>query len=369
MSDLWSLLRCPACGDALARQDEGLLRSGCGLWFPVVDGIPRIFVGELRRIYATDFGDFLSRRGLTVGSNGAPTTAETEAKLATRDSFGYEWTYFHEMLPEWEENARYYFEPIGGASTLKGKLCLEAGCGKGRHSYYALRAGARVVAVDFSRAVDVAAQNCKKVDGDRLFVQADIMNLPFQPGVFDAGYSFGVLHHLPDPEGGFRCVVDRVKPGGRVLVYLYHALEGEPVKQAILKGVNVARKLTTRLPHKMLLPISKVLGVGLYVGVVTPYKILRRLPPTRALAEQMPLKIYADYPMRVIINDQFDRFSAPIENRYRRDEVLGWLERAGLSDPVILGEGGWRAAGQKPSTDRRESTASSSSAAPPRPPR
>jgi len=318
------------------------------LWFPIVDGIPRIFVGEMRQVYATDFGDFLRRHGFSVGSNGAARTADTDAKIATRESFGYEWTYFHEMLPEWEENARYYFEPVGGASSLSGKLCLEAGCGKGRHSYYALRSGARVVAVDFSRAVDMAAQNCRGVDGDRLFVQADIMALPFAPGTFDVGYSFGVLHHLPDPEGGFRCLVERVRPGGRLLVYLYHALEGEPIKQTILKGVNVARKITKRLPHNVLLPISKVLGVGLYFGVVTPYKILRRLPPTRRLAESMPLKIYADYPMRVIINDQFDRFSAPIENRYRRDEVLGWLDRAGLTHPVVLAGHGWRAAADKP---------------------
>src|SRR3954469_20082994 len=230
MNELWKLLRCPACSDALMRDpvvgrgDEGLLRSSCGLWFPIVNGIPRIFVGEMRRVYATDLGDFLARHGLSV-SNGATTTAETEAKLATRESFGYEWTYFHEMLPEWEENARFYFEPVGGAATLRGQLALECGCGKGRHSHHALRAGARLVAVDFSRAVDVAKTNCRDVEGERLFVQADIMSLPFPPGTFDIGFSFGVLHHLPDPEGGFREVVSRVKPAGRVLIYLYHALE------------------------------------------------------------------------------------------------------------------------------------------------
>jgi SAM-dependent methyltransferase/uncharacterized protein YbaR (Trm112 family) len=353
VSSLETLLRCPQCGDALvrdaahARGDDGLMRSGCGLWFPVVAGIPRIFVGEMRRVYETDFADFLRAHNLasTPSANGA--SAETRAKLATRESFGYEWTYFHEMLPEWEENARYYFEPIGGAQALRGCAVLEAGCGKGRHSYYAVRAGARLVAVDFSRAVDVAARNCSGLEGERLFVQADIMSLPFSAGTFDVGYSFGVLHHLPDPEAGFRCVVERVKPNGRVLIYLYHALEGEPVKRAILRGVDVARKFTTRLPHSVLVPISRALGVGLYFGVVTPYRILRRFSSTRRLAETLPLKIYADYPMRVIINDQFDRFSAPIENRYRREEVLGWLGRAGLSNPVVLAGHGWRAAADK----------------------
>jgi SAM-dependent methyltransferase/uncharacterized protein YbaR (Trm112 family) len=349
MDGLWNLLRCPECGDALAREggdDEGLLRSGCGLWFPVVNGIPRIFVGEMRRVYQTDFADFLARHGLRAGNG--QVSAHTRAKLQTRESFGYEWTHFHQMLPEWEENSRFYFEPLGGPEALRGQLVADGGCGKGRHTYYALRAGARVVAVDFSRAVDVAQANCAKLDGERLFVQADLMSLPFAPSVFDVAYSFGVLHHLPDPEGGFQRLVSRVKPGGRVLIYLYHALEGEPVKQAILRGVNLARAVSTRLPHRVLLPITNLLGVGLYVGVVGPYRVLSRFGPTRRFAEAMPLKSYAAYPMHVIINDQFDRFSAPIENRYRKDEVEGWLARAGLVAPRVLGGAGWRAVAEKP---------------------
>jgi SAM-dependent methyltransferase len=352
---LWRLLVCPACGDGLTLQlfqgtpaapEEGLLRSSCGLWFPVVAGIPRIFIGEMRSVYGTDFADFLARHSLSL-DGAAPVAEETRMKLATRESFGCEWTHFHEMLPEWEQNAAFYFEPVGGPEALRGLLCLEGGCGKGRHSYYALRSGARLVAVDFSRAVDVARANCQHMPGERLFVQADLMNLPFRGTPFDLAYSLGVLHHLPDPEAGFGKLVAHVRPGGRALIYLYHALEGEPVKQAILRAVNLTRKITTRLPHRVLLPLTTALGYGLYAGVVLPYKALSRVPATRAFAESLPLKSYAPYPVRVIVNDQFDRFSAPIENRYRKDEVEGWLSRAGLTAPHVLGGAGWRAVGVK----------------------
>jgi SAM-dependent methyltransferase len=195
--------------------------------------------------------------------------------------------------------------------------------------------------------VDVARSNCREVEGERLFVQADLMNLPFRGSHFDLAYSLGVLHHLPDPEAGFGRLVSNVRPGGRVLIYLYHALEGEPVKQAILRAVNLTRKITTRLPHRVLLPLTTALGYGLYAGVVLPYKALSRVPATRAFAESLPLKSYAPYPVRVIVNDQFDRFSAPIENRYRKSEVEGWLSRAGLAAPHVLGGAGWRAVGIK----------------------
>jgi len=354
MNPLWSLLCCPACKGPLDvtwhGDGEGLLRSGCGLWFPIVGDIPRIFIGEMRAVYATDFADFLRRHRLDDGAAAgrtAPASAETRAKLQTRDSFGFEWTHFSEMLPEWEKNARFYFEPLGD-DGLRGALVFEGGCGKGRHTWHALQAGARVVAVDFSRAVDVAQANCRELAGERLFVQADLMALPFADGTFDIAYSLGVLHHLPAPESGFQRLTALVRPGGRVLIYLYHALEGEPLKRAILKAVDGARRVTTRLPHRVLLPMTNALGYGLYAGVVTPYRILKRFAATRALADRFPLKIYADYPVRVIVNDQFDRFSAPIENRYRRDEVAAWLTRAGLANIRILPGAGWRAVGERP---------------------
>jgi SAM-dependent methyltransferase len=347
---LWQLLRCPACGSHLETswfaEGEGLLRSPCGLWFPIVRGIPRIFVGELRSIYRTDFAEFLARHRL-FENNGEPPSDETRAKLATRESFGFEWTHFAEMLPEWEENARFYFEPLG-ETGLRGQLVFEGGCGKGRHTFHALRAGARVVAVDFSRAVDVAQSNCRTAEGERLFVQADLMALPFAPDDFDVAYSFGVLHHLPDPEEGFRRLVALVRPGGRVLIYVYHALEGEPLKQAVLRVVTAVRRVTVRLPHRLLLPLTNALGLGLYASVVLPYRVLSSFTVTRPFAERFPLKAYADYPVRVIVNDQFDRFSAPIENRYTEREVDGWLARAGLINGRILGGAGWRAIGERP---------------------
>jgi hypothetical protein len=61
----------------------------------------------------------------------------------------------------------------------------------------------------------------------------------------------------------------------------------------------------------------------------------------------VPLGHYRKYSFRVLYTDQFDRFSAPLENRYSRAEVAGWLERAGLEDIVILGGAGWRASGKR----------------------
>jgi hypothetical protein len=81
---------------------------------------------------------------------------------------------------------------------------------------------------------------------------------------------------------------------------------------------------------------------------VLPRRLLRRLPGGAGLAERLPMGQYVDYPFQVCVGDQFDRFSAPIENRYTRAEVEGWLTRAGLEEARVLPNWGWLGSGRKP---------------------
>ena len=71
-----------------------------------------------------------------------------------------------------------------------------------------------MVGVDISEAIESTRVNTQGMPNVHL-VQADVYHLPFRPGVFDFAYSIGVLHHLPEPEKAFQCVVPLVKPGGR----------------------------------------------------------------------------------------------------------------------------------------------------------
>jgi SAM-dependent methyltransferase/uncharacterized protein YbaR (Trm112 family) len=355
--DSWllELLVCPSCRADLTLESfdapdgrEGLLRCTSGAHrFPVIRGIPRMLSGPMRAQLLADNPEFFERHGARFSPEDGFVrgAAVSDANVRTARSFGYEWSAFSEMLAAYEQNYRWYMGPLD-ESFLRGKLVLDAGCGTGRHTFYTSRSGARVVGVDLSRAIDVAARN-NAPNPTAHFVQADLCALPFRDATFDFVYSFGVLHHLPDPEGAFRGLLRYLRPGGHIRVYLYWSLESETaLKRAALRVVTASREVTTRLPYRVLNALTLGIAAAFQVAFVIPTRVLRRFESTRGLANRVPLRQYADYPFRVLHTDQFDRFSAPIENRYSRAEVRAWFDRAGLTD-VSIEEGlGWRAMGQ-----------------------
>jgi len=109
----------------------------------------------------------------------------------------------------------------------------------------------------------------------------------------------------------------------------------------VLAVVTAVRRVTVRLPHRVLHALCYPLAVALQVVFVTPFRALRHRPRGAGLAAALPLKTYADYPFSVLVNDQFDRFSAPLERRYTAEEVRHVLAAAGLEDIVVLPNHGW----------------------------
>src|SRR5213595_882773 len=260
---LIATLRCPNCGGELshATGDTSLACEPCSLDFPIVNGVPRMLLPAMREALSSkdSQSDFDKRQ------------AETAL------SFGYEWTRFPEMYREWHESFLKYMQPHG-PDFFRGKKVLDAGCGNGRFAYYAAKYGAEVWAIDLGSAVEVARQNTERLNPDQAgrvqVVQADLHRPPFAAESFDFIYSIGVLHHLPDPEGAFQNLLRYLKPHGEIQIYLYWKPEGQPIKRALLAGVNSFRAITTRLPHSAVHALAFPAAVAAYLGFVLPYKIL-----------------------------------------------------------------------------------------------
>jgi hypothetical protein len=102
------------------------------------------------------------------------------------------------------------------------------------------------------------------------------------------------------------------------------------------------------MPRPLLRALSYPLAAALFATFVLPYRVTRRMPQLEQFASSLPLKAYADYPFGVCVNDQFDRFSAPIEWRFTADQVEAMLKAAGFVDIRVLENHGWIGSGRYP---------------------
>ena len=227
-------------------------------------------------------------------------------------SFGRQWTrYAVERLEEDEET----IETKTGfrLSELGGRDVLDAGCGGGRYSFVAARHGARVVAVDMSRAIDRAARMCAEfphVD----CIQADLLRLPLQPGSADFAFSIGVMHHSSHAAAAFRQVAATLRPTGRLAVWLYRR------NTLIQECINeVLRGVTRRMPIPQLETIA-------IVGAV-----LGSLPViNRTMNKLVNFSSHPVWENRLC--DTFDWYSPRYQSHHTVAELMSWFRAAGFSD-------------------------------------
>lgn len=350
---LTELLRCLHCRGRLQVRcftetadgdvEDGLLACDCGSSYPIVGSIPRM----LARAYPS-FPSFVRRfrselsnvPDEELGSDGG---AFERLQARTRKSFGYQWTTFSEVAVDYKDNFFNYLHPAT-AESFNGKLGLDVGCGFGRHLQQAAACGAEMVGVDFSAAIESSLVNTRHLRNVRL-VQADIYDLPFEPGMFDFVYSIGVLHHLPDPRRGLEAITPLVRSGGEGYVWLYS--KERRLTNFLLESV---RAVTSRMPHKVVQGLSFIGAALDQCAFVGPYTLARRVPGVRRIAEYLAparIKMYSRYPFQVLYADWFDRLAAPIRFYYSGPEVDEMMRSAGLSDVHVSPTGlyGWRGRG------------------------
>lgn len=236
------------------------------------------------------------------------------------ESFGFQWNRFARTQLDsangTTQSRDTFMEKTGWSlADLGGKRILDAGCGMGRFAEICAAAGAEVHAVDLSAAVDAACQNLGHRHNVHIY-QADIMNLPFTEGSFDAVYSIGVLHHTPSTQAAFAKLPPLLKPGGIIALWVYSA------ELRALVGGEILRKLTTQLPKSLLLQVCRI---------AVPLYHLHRIPKLGVVTTILfPTSIDTDPEWRWL--DTFDWYSPRYQWKHTYEEVERWFRAAGLTD-------------------------------------
>jgi SAM-dependent methyltransferase len=316
---LLEYLVCPACGGEVrllsaARREGAEIMEGdlgcasCARHFAVVRGVPRF--AELSQLEAD--------------------------KAATAANFGWQWQYFTQRDDLYTEQFLGWVAPVK-PDFFKDKVVLEGGCGKGRHTRLAAEWGAReIIGVDLSAAVETAFEETRHLENAHV-VQADIYRLPFARA-FDYAFSVGVLHHLPDPRGGFLALARKVKPGGHLSAWVY----GAENNRWITRWVDPLReRLTSRINQRALLHLSKLPAAAVYVATKLIYGPLNRSGRGSVLARHLFYNDYLNaisgFGWREQHTIVFDHLVAPTAFYISREEFEGWWREAGAEDVVV----GW----------------------------
>ena len=312
-TELLELLRCPKTGqrlrlengssDAREIEDDWLVSDDGEERYAVLRGIPR-FVPQ---------------------SNYA-------------DNFGMQWNHFRQTQLDSHSGhpistERFWLATGWKPEQLKDQWVLDAGCGAGRFAEVALLAGAKVVALDYSSAVDACYANLRHHPNLHV-VQGDIYAMPFAPESFPFVYSLGVLQHTPDVANAFAALPPMVKRGGRLCTDFYWKRI-----RTMLHAKYLLRPMTKRMDQgklfqlvqrwvPTLLAISQALGRVPLVG-----RGLKRIVPVADYTGRFPLS--DQQLLEWALLDTFDMLAPTYDNPQSAATVLEWFEQAGLVEVEV----------------------------------
>ncbi len=308
-----SLLRCPISGLPLSLEpstvtystdnelSEGWLVSADGLHrHPIRGGIPR-FVPESN--YADNFGMQWNRFAKTQLDSHSGHTISAE---------------------------RFWKATGWRPDELRGQWVLDVGCGSGRFAEVALAAGAHVVALDYSNAVDACYANLKHYPNLHV-LQGDIYSLPLAAGSFPFVYCLGVLQHTPDVARAFSALPRMLASGGRLCaesylwswrMWLYPKYWLRPITKRLPKE-KLFSALERLLPT--LLFLSKSIG---RVPVMGGY--LKRLVPVANDEDVFPLTEQQLKEWALL--DTFDWLAPEYDQPQTAATITRWFKNAGLTD-------------------------------------
>ena len=233
----------------------------------------------------------------------------------TEKKFGWEWDFYREIIPLHERQFVQWIHPVP-LSAFRGKRFLDAGCGIGRNSLWALKAGAAsAYAFDYDeRTVGVARENLKGFPGCEVGFES-IYDLNRREE-FDIVFCIGVLHHLAHPRRAVENLVRALKPGGQLILWVY-AREGN---ERYLAWVDPLRRHVTSRIHP-------ALTRGVAVGMTALLKAYLLLPHRNSYLVELRERSFRHVEAMV-----FDQLLPHIAHYWRREEVLELVEGLPLEE-------------------------------------
>ena len=186
--------------------------------------------------------------------------------------------YFEEVTKR-----KYIVEPhileFADFKKYKGKQVLEVGCGIGTAAQSFIEHRALYTGVDLSdKSVELAKERLKLFNLEGSIFQANIEELDnIDNKQFDLVYSFGVLHHTPNPEKAMKNIWKMLKQGGefKLMMYARNSLKYFEITDGLdqyeaQNGVPIANVYTNEEIYTLLKDFK---NINIKQTHIFPYKI------------------------------------------------------------------------------------------------
>lgn len=239
--------------------------------------------------------------------------------MSSTERFGYEWDKYSLIDKNYESQFKNWIYPLS-EGDFRNKNILDAGCGMGRNSYWCLKWGAdKITAFDFDqRSVKAASSNLKNFK-NAVVIYKSIYNIDWH-NEFDLVFSIGVIHHLENPKVALKNLVNALKTGGSLLIWVY-SYEGN---EWIVKYVNPVRiSITSKLPLPIVHILSYLFSIPLWLFV----KIFNG--PTEYFKQLAAFKFWH------IQSIVFDQLIPKVANYWSKQEVIELVDGLNLAEIKI----------------------------------
>ncbi len=324
---------------------EGVIETGDGTWYPIVDGVPCFLTGALQ----PDLAAFADKHGLPRPTSG-PAQAAAAEQARTNLTFSDKWRRFksYGLEPAHQEFLFGWYckklgvpdiESLRAFYRAKSKV-LEVGPGSGFNTrFIAENCPGEVFALDVSDAAFTTFGNTRHLPNCSV-VQADLMLAPFADASFDFIIADGVLHHTPDTKAAVAALYKKVRPGGQFFFYVYKKMGAA----RFFTDQHIRQAFMSLPPEDCYRACEAITELGRALSKLDAKICLDKAIPVLGIPageHDVQRLLYYNF-VKCFWNDAFDFETNNMVNfdwyhphnawQHSEDEVAGWLDELGVKE-------------------------------------